>query len=248
MFFEESLIFLPSKFPAGDWAPVGLEFEDAWFKSADGVRLHGWYCPHPSPRAFVLFAHGNAGNLSHRAPVLRLLRNALRASVMIFDYRGYGRSEGRPNETGVCRDAIAARDWLARREGTSAEKIVLMGRSIGGAVIVDLAAREGARALVLESTFTTLPDVAAVHYPWAPVRRLLRTRFNSLEKIPRFAGPLLQSHGDADEVVPYELGRRLFEAAVGPKQFVTIPGGDHNGPPDARYLAALDSFLESLGR
>lgn len=247
MLFEESFIFLPSRFPSGDWQPAGLEFEDAWFEADDGVRLHGWYCSHPLPRAFLLFAHGNAGNLSHRAAFLRLLRDALQVAVMIFDYRGYGRSEGRPNEAGVLRDAAAARDWLARREGIAAQEIVLLGRSLGGAVMVDLAAREGARALVLESTFTTLPDVAAVHYPWAPVRLLLRTRFNSLEKIGRYRGPLLQSHGDQDEVIPYELGRRLFEAAVGPKQFVTIEGGEHNGPPDGRYLSTLDAFLGSLG-
>lgn len=247
MFFEDSLIFFPSKFPLGEWQPEGLEFEDAWFEADDGVRLHGWYCRHPSPRAIVLYAHGNAGNLSHRASVLKVLRDQLWLSVMIFDYRGYGRSAGRPNEAGVLKDARAARRWLAEREKIAPEEVLLLGRSIGGAVMVDLAAELETRGLVLESTFTTLRDVAAVHYPRALVRLLLRSQFNSLEKIARYHGPLLQSHGDEDTVVPYALGRRLFEAARGPKRFVTLKGGDHNEPPGAEYLAALEEFLDSLG-
>lgn len=244
MFLERALIFFPSPYPEGDWNPAGLVFEDAWFKAPGGPQLHGWYVPCENSRAAVLYCHGNAGNITHRAGVLAVLHDRVGVSVLIFDYRGYGRSEGRPNEAGVLDDARAARDWLARREKIEPGEVVLMGRSIGGGVAVDLAARDGARALILESTFTSLPDVAAHHYSWLPVRGLMRTRFDSLSKIADYHGPLLQSHGDADTIVPYPLGRQLFEAANDPKQFITIPGGDHNDSQPEAYYETLSAFLE----
>jgi hypothetical protein len=246
MLFEERLIFFPLRYPAGDWQPGGLVFEDAWFSSTDGTRRHGWYVPHPSPRAVVLFCHGNAGNITHRADILRDLHEITGVSVLIFDYRGYGRSEGRPTEQGLLADARAARQWLAKRESIPEGRIVLMGESIGGAVAVDLAARDGARALILENTFTSLVDVAAHHYGWMPVRWLMHTRFNSLEKIKAYHGPLLQSHGTGDSIVPYAQGRRLFEAANAPKQFLSIPDGDHNDPHSPEYYRALAKFLDEL--
>jgi len=247
MRIEESLIFFPIRYPEGDWQPEGLTFEDAWFEAADGVRLHGWYLPHERPRATVLFSHGNAGNLSHRAEAMHVLNQMVAVSVLIYDYRGYGRSEGKPDEKGVLADARAARKWLARREGIPETDVVQMGRSLGGAVAVDLAAADGARAVVLESTFTSMPDVAAWHYRWLPVRLFMHTRFDSLSKIARYHGPLFQSHGDADTIVAYECGRKLFEAANEPKQFLTIPGGDHNDFQPRQYYEKLIEFLDGLG-
>ncbi len=246
MFLENSLIFFPSRYPAGNWNPPGLVYEDAWFNASDGTRLHGWYMPHEQPRAVVLFAHGNGGNLSHREEILRLLHDRLRATVLIFDYRGYGRSAGSPSESGVLDDARAARAWLAERAQVPSAEIVLMGESLGGAVAVDLAAGDGARGLILESTFSSLPDVAGHHYRWAPVRLLMRSRFDSVSKIGRYHGPLLQVHGDADTIVPIEYSRRLFAAANEPKQFVEIPGGDHNDPRTPAFIKALDQFLDQL--
>ncbi|MFH1918953.1 MAG: alpha/beta hydrolase [Planctomycetota bacterium] len=246
MIYEESLIFFPMRYPEGDWNPGWLSFEDAWFQSPDGLKLHGWFAECREPRAVVLFCHGNAGNVTHRAETLHALHDLAGASVLIFDYRGYGRSEGRPDEPGILADARAARAWLAQRAGVAEREIVLMGRSVGGAVAVDLAASDGARALVLESTFTSMPDVAAHHYPWLPVRWLLRTRFDSSAKIANYRGPLLESHGDADTIIPYRLGRRLFDAANQPKQFITIPSGDHNDPQDGEYYQALIAFLDGI--
>lgn len=243
---ENSLIYFPAKYPVGDWQPAGLKFDDAWFQAADGTRLHGWYVPAESPRAVALFAHGNAGNLSHRVDTLRRFQHDLRATILIFDYRGYGRSEGSPNEQGVLADARAARAWLAQRTGVSQRDIVLIGESLGGAVMVDLAASDGARGLVLENTFSSLPDVAAYHYPWLPVRLFLRTRLDSLSKIGHYHGPLLMCHGDADTIIPIDLARKLFDRANQPKQFVVVPGGDHNDPPAPEYLEALDQFLDKL--
>ena len=247
MFLENRLIFIPTKYPGGNWRPFGLDFEDAWFQSSDGTRLHGWYVAHPKPLATVLFCHGNAGNVTHREEMLRGLRNVSGASVLVFDYRGYGRSEGSPNEKGLLADARAARTWLAQRTGVPEAQIVLMGESLGGAVAVDLAAEQGARALVLDSTFTNLPDVAAYHMPWLPVRLVMRTRLDAAGKIGRYQGPLLQIHGDGDTVVPYWLGRRLFERANEPKEFVTTPEGDHNDLRSEAYYKKVREFFEGLG-
>jgi fermentation-respiration switch protein FrsA (DUF1100 family) len=246
LFLENSLIFYPSVYPNGIWKPPGLAFEDAWFRASDGTKLHGWYVPHPDPRAVVLFAHGNAGNLSHRWDVVQDLSGPLGASVMIFDYRGFGRSEGKPSEQGVLDDARAARRWLAERAGVDESHVVLMGESIGGGVMVDLAAGDGARGLVLENTFSSLPEVAAYHFPWLPVKLLMRTRLDSAAKIRDYRGPLLQFHGDADTIVPFKLGQRLFDAANEPKQLVVIPGGDHNDPRTAAFHRAVDAFLARL--
>ncbi|MBX3413128.1 MAG: alpha/beta hydrolase [Pirellulales bacterium] len=245
-FFENSLVYFPAKYPTGDWNPLGLEFEDAWFEAADGTKLHGWYVPHPSPRAVILFAHGNGGNLTGWAEDLRQIHARAGASVMIFDYRGYGRSAGSPNEVGVLQDARAARAWLAERAGVREQDIVLMGTSLGGGVMVDLAAHDGARALVLQNTFTSLVDVAKFHFGWLPASMLMRNRLDSAAKIGRFHGPLLQSHGDIDTIVPYALGRKLFEQAHEPKQFLTLEGFQHNDLHPPEYFEALGDFLSNL--
>jgi fermentation-respiration switch protein FrsA (DUF1100 family) len=246
MLFEESLIFFPSRYPDANWEPRELEFEDAWFQAADGTPLHGWYLPVADPRAYLLFAHGNAGHLADRADLLRFLQRELHVAVLAFDYRGYGRSQGRPNEAGILLDARAARDWLAARAQLPADGIVLMGESIGGAVMVDVAAADGARGLILENTFASLPDVAAYHFPWLPMRILLRTRLDSASKIKNYRGPLLACHGTADTIVPFAQGQRLFEAANEPKRLVVIPGGDHNDARGGQWLRAQDEFFNQL--
>jgi hypothetical protein len=245
---EKSLVFVPSPYPNGNWNPAGLAFEDAWFQSADGTQLHGWYVPHDNPRAVILFCHGNAGNVTHRAGTLRALHDWVGASVLVFDYRGYGKSKGTPSEQGVLADARAARAWLARRAGIDEKQIVLLGRSLGGGVAVDLAAADGARALILESTFTSLPDVAKASYPLLPARLLMRTRLDSASKIGNYRGPLLQSHGDADKLVPYKLGRRLHDAANEPKKFLTFLRAGHNDPPPREYYDILGDFLDEANK
>jgi len=245
MWFEESLIFFPTRYPQGQWnaAPAGTE--DLWFEAEDATRLHGWFVPHPDPVATVVFAHGNAGNLSDRGWQIEQLR-ATGANAVIFDYRGYGRSEGRPSEAGILRDARGARLAAAKRADIDPRDVVLLGRSLGGAAMVDVAAELPTRGLVLECTFTSIPDVAAHHFPWLPVRPFMRTQLNAAAKISRYHGPLLASHGTRDTVVPYELGQRLFEQANQPKRFITLSGADHNEPPPASYYTALAEFLRSL--
>lgn len=244
MFLEEWLIFIPSRYPEGNWQPWGLKFEDARFQATDGTKLHGWYVPHNSPSAVILLCHGNGGNITHRADILEKLHDDLGASVMIFDYRGYGQSEGKPNETGVLLDARAARAWLAKREGIAEKDIIMMGESLGGAVAVDLAAKDGAKGLVLISTFSSLPDVAAFHYPIFPVHLLMRNRLDAAGQIMNYKGPLLQMHGDADTIVPFYYGKKLFDAANEPKKLIIIPQHNHNYSVPDKFFEELKTFLE----
>jgi fermentation-respiration switch protein FrsA (DUF1100 family) len=244
MIGEESFLYFPAKYPDGDWNPPGLVFEDAWFDAADGTHLHGWFVPVENPRAVLLFAHGNAGNISHRDDLLLQLHR-MGVAVLAFDYRGYGRSSGTPTESGVIADGRAARTWLAKRAGVSESDVVLMGESLGGAVAAALAAEAPARGLILENTFSSAPEVAAFHYPWLPVK-LMRTKFDSAAAITKYHGPLLQAHGDADTIVPIGLGRKLFDAANEPKRLLTISGGDHNDPRTMEFYHALGQFIEGL--
>jgi uncharacterized protein len=245
MLLEEKLIFFPTKYPGGQWNPPDLAFEDATFTADDGTQLHGWFVPHQNPRAVVLIAHGNGGNLTHRHDLLRLLHE-LGTATLIFDYRGYGRSQGSPTESGVLQDAEAARRWLSKRTGLRHNMMVFFGESLGGAVAIHLAATGGARGLILENTFSSMADVAAFHYPWLPVRLLMHSRFDSVAKIRSYHGPLLQIHGDRDTIVPVEFGRRLFDSANEPKRLLITSGGDHNDPRTGAVERAIGEFLDSL--
>ena len=242
---ENKLVYHPAPFPS-DLPREKIPFEDVEFTSADGTRLHGWFADHPDPVGVALVCHGNSGNIVSRGDSLMILNRRHRLAVMIFDYRGFGKSEGKPDEAGVLADARAARAWLADRKRISEQEIILMGRSLGGAVAVDLASRDGARGLVLASTLTSMPAVAREKFPFLPASLLMRQRFNSLEKIRNYHGPLLQSHGDADKLIPIEQGRRLFSAAPGPKRFVTVRDAGHNDPQSEEYRHALDQFLAKL--
>lgn len=246
LYIENRLIFAPRREPWISWQPPTPDGEEVAFSSPDGTKLHGWYLPHPDPTAVVLFANGNGGNMTYWREDFATLHHRCRATVMAFDYRGYGRSEGSPSGTGILQDARAARTWLAERAKLDEDRIVLMGRSIGGAVAVDLA-RDGARGLVVENAFTSLPEVAARLYPWLPVRTFMRTRLNSLSAVADYRSPLMVSHGDADELVPYEMGRRLYDAAgSSQKRFHTVSGGGHNDPQPPDYYDELASFLAEL--
>jgi fermentation-respiration switch protein FrsA (DUF1100 family) len=244
---EKKMIFPAPRYPAGDWDPVGLQFEDVYFAAADGTRLHGWYLEHPTPKAYVLYSHGNGEHVAYVAPLLEQLREDLSVSVFAYDYRGYGRSEGSPSEKGVLSDGRAAHAWLAERAGIPPAQVVLMGRSLGGAVAVDLATTTGTRGLILESTFPSMPEVAAQFYWWAPVRLLMQTRLNSAAKIKNYSGPLLQSHGMNDEIIPVSLGRKLYNAAASAnKRFIAMPGIGHNDWPAPQYYAELARFIDEL--
>jgi hypothetical protein len=240
---ERAMVFQPVPYPRGNWTPTDLDAEDAWFAAEGGPKLHGWLVAHSQPRAVALLCHGNAGNMTVLADSLRILNIRHRLTVMTFDYRGYGRSAGKPSEAGILADARAARRWLAQRTGTPEQDIILMGQSLGGAVAVDLAAEDGARALILASTFTSLPDAAASHMPWMLPRWNMTMRLDSLSKIGKYPGPVLVSHGDADEIIPFTEGLKLYEAAPGTKRFYRESGGKHNDGRSEAYREAFEDFL-----
>ena len=242
---DEALLFFPTKFPKGDWEPKALRFEDVYFSSKDGTKLHGWYCPSDNPRGVLLIAHGNAGHVAARAPWLRYLQTQAKLSVFMFDYRGYGRSEGTPTVEGAIADATAAREKLRELAKVEDSQMLLMGESLGGAIVTQLAADSVPRGLILQSTFSSLRDVADVHYPklsWL----VPRNKLNSAAVIQKFHGPLLQSHGNRDRTIPFSSGEKLFRSANEPKQFFTIDGADHNNWLTDAYLKQLDEFIASV--
>ena len=246
LYLETMLVYPAPRYPDGDWQATWLEHEDVNFHSADGTKLHGWYVEHPRPKAVILYCHGNGTHVAHLAEFLREMRDEFQVSVFAFDYRGYGRSAGKPLEKGILEDAEAAQEWLATRAGLDKKDIVLMGRSLGGGIALHLAATNGARGVILQNTFTSLHDAAAANYPWAPIRLLMKNRYDSLTWLNRYSGPLFLSHGTADRIIPFAHGQKLFAAAKGPKEFFEIAGGDHNDAEPEHYLPVLRKFLESL--
>lgn len=243
---EEEIWFDPAPAEYGNWQPQDLAYEDIWF-DCQGEQLHGWLVEHESPRAVVLFLHGSSGNLSYRDAVLRTLHDELQCTAMVFDYRGFGRSDGKLNgEAALYEDSRAARKWLAARLGISESEIVLYGRSLGSALAIDLAAGDGARGLVVQNAFASLPDVAHVHYRFAPAYRTMRYRLNSIDKIGGYHGYFLQSHAGEDEVVPLEQAMRLFAAANEPKTMLVEPNATHGTPMSQSFIDAFDQLIDEV--
>lgn len=222
--------FFPMRHPQGWWqVQQELGAEDVWLTASDGVKLHAWWLARKDSRVATLFLHGNAGNVTHRGDALREIR-AAGSSVLLLDYRGYGKSEGSPSEAGLYRDAEAAYSWLLAKGFAEAE-IVIHGESLGTAVAVDLASRRLCKALVLEAPFSSARDVAQTVLPG--IGGLVMWGFDSMSKIGRVRVPVLVVHGDADEVIDIGLGRKLFAAAQEPKQMWVIEGGGHNNIVEA---------------
>ncbi len=222
-------------------AQLGMPYEPVSLATSDGIRLDAWFVPAENARGVLLYAHGNGGNISHRLDAIRLFRD-MGLSVFIFDYRGYGKSGGKPSEEGTYRDAEAAWQYLARR-GIAPERIVLYGESLGGAVVTHLATQHQPGALILASALTSVPDMAAELYPWLPVRWLSRYRYDTRSYLGDVHAPVLVMHSREDDIIPYSHGRALYEAAHEPKQFVELRGG-HND----LYFANKEMFMREAGK
>ena len=243
-FLERRLVYPAPPVDRGDWQAPTLQHEDVWFTAPDGTRLHGWLVHHPDPQAAIVYCHGNGEHVADNAELVARMQDQLQATIFIFDYRGYGKSAGIPYEAGVISDGLAAQQWLANHLQLETSDLVLMGRSLGGSVAAAMAAEQGARALILVSTFGRLTDVAATHYRWLPVRLLMRNRYDSIARIQRYKGPLLQSHGTTDQIVPIEIGRQLFDAApTSNKVFYELGGYGHNDNPPAPFYHDLTKFI-----
>ena len=244
---QSSMVFFP--YTAIDQIPAewGLAYEDVFLETKDGVRLHGWYIPHHGSQQTLLFFHGNAGNISHRGASVEIFHR-LGLNIFIFDYRGYGKSQGKPDEEGLYKDARAAWRYLTDQRGFRQEDIILFGRSLGGAVAAELAAEVQPGGLILESTFSSAKDVANALLPVLSRLIILRYDFNTAAHVRRVASPLLVLHSPDDEIIPFHLGEKVFQAANEPKSFVRMRG-DHNSgflmsQPD--YERALGAFISSL--
>ena len=240
--FERAFIFYPERHLSGFPSDDGMEYQDITLRGPDEMTIHGWFIPGRG-KAVVLFFHGNGGNISHRIEKTRLLFYPEISSLMI-DYHGYGRSDGIPSEGACYLDALTSWDYLVFERHFESNQIILFGESLGGAVAVDLAARKEVGGIILESTFPDIGVVANRFFPGLSV--FLKRKFDSLSKISRVRAPLLQLHGDQDDLVPYELGQRLFEAANEPKEFFAIKGAHHNDTYDIggeAYVEAIHQFI-----
>jgi len=247
--FERVNIYHPGRTMAAVPGTFGLAHEEVALAAEDGTRLHGWFIPSSrgplaARKLVVLLCHGNAGTISDRVLKASLLHR-LGLSVLLFDYRGYGRSAGSPSEKGTYQDAEAAWRWLAAK-GFAPQRIVLYGESLGNGVAVETALRHPPRALILESAFTSIADMGKVVYPWLPVRLIARTRYDNLAKIGSVRAPVLVLHSREDRIVPFRMGRALFAAAPEPKEFFELTGSHDEGFLDAgpAYPARIRAFLE----
>lgn len=245
-YFANRALYYPSKYPQGYWdAQKLVGAADAWMETSDGVKIHGWWVQRADSPLVTLFLHGNAGNITHRTPRIQEII-AAGSSVLMLDYRGYGRSSGRPSEQGLYRDSEAGFIYLLSK-GYRADQIILHGESLGTAVAIDQASRRPCKALILEAPFTSASDVAATVVPF--FGPLLVRSYNSLPKIRWIRVPKLFMQGDHDEIIPPRLAQELFTAAQAPKTFWVIPGAGHNDileTAGAEYRHRLHAFYESL--
>lgn len=223
---QEQIMFLPGADFELTPEQFGLEYEEMTLKIDEEVTVHGWYFPADPEGPTVLFCHGNAGNISHRLETAQYLVS-LGANTLLFDYRGYGKATGSPTETGLYTDAQAALEWLTLVKNVPADKLVIFGRSLGGAVAVELATKNECRGLIVESAFTSMPDMAQAVYPWLPVKFLVRHKLSSIDKIGDVKSLVLVMHSPIDEIIPFWMGRSLYEATTAEKRFMELKGA-HN--------------------
>jgi len=242
--FQSRYVYYPERVLLADPGSIGLDFETVRFETADGVKLSGWFIPSESARGVILFCHGNAGNISHRMESLAIFHR-LGLDVFIFDYRGYGQSEGKPTEHGTYKDAAAAWQYLIEKRQANPNEVIVFGRSLGGAIASWLAQSQTPRALILESAFTSLPDIAATVYPYLPVRLLSRFEYSTAEYLGRADCPVLIVHSRDDEIMPFSHGWRLFEMAREPKKFLEISGTHNEGfiTSGRQYEEGLNAFI-----
>jgi len=245
--FENYMVFPGKSADRGNYDPT-FEFEDVNFAAADGTKLHGWMIPYPDSKRYVLYCHGNGENVSGaNGGVAKVMGEAMKANLFIFDYRGYGKSEGESSEIGIKSDTDAAMDWLCERFQIQPTDVIVDGFSIGGGLAVYIGMKKGTKGMVLQRTFTSLPDVAATKFPWAPVRWLMKNQFDSASLIADFKGPLLQSHGAKDQVVPFKIGKELHATCPSKdKHFFTSPEMDHFSFVEPEFLKMSAEFADRL--
>jgi fermentation-respiration switch protein FrsA (DUF1100 family) len=245
--FQSHFIFFPERRIMATPKLMQLPFEEVAFVTEDNMILSGWFIPRRDSKGVILFCHGNAGNISHRLDSINIFYR-LGLSTFIFDYRGYGRSRGKITEEGTYRDAEAAWRYLVRIKEYPPNDIIIFGRSLGGTIATRLAKHHKPKGLIIESTFTSVPDIAAALYPYLPVRLLSRYQYKAIDYIRDVRSPVLVIHSRNDEIIPFSHGQKLFESAGNPKEFLEISGSHNEGFLTAgkHYTIGLRSFIEKL--
>jgi len=251
--FQRHLLFQPSSELLVTPDRAGMDYETVRVDTDDGETLHGWWIPArggaEAARGTLLFFHGNAGNISGRLQSVQQFHQ-LGLNVFLFDYRGYGESTGSPSEAGLYRDADAVWQYLTDTRAVEPSEIVVFARSMGGGPATRLASKTDPGAVILESVFTSVPDIAAYHYPFLPARTLARIQFDVQSRVDALGAPLLVIHSRDDSIVPFAHGQRLYDAAADPRQFLEIDGGHNDGflVSSERYLRTIDRFVgEAMG-
>lgn len=246
-FTQSSVVYQPGRSIYMTPAEAGLDYEEIEYKTEDGIRISAWYIPAKAKESkrVVLFCHGNAGNISHRIDTITIFHN-LGLNTFIFDYRGYGKSGGKPSEEGTYLDAAAAWDYLLREKGFKPGDIIIAGRSLGGSVASRLAGKKKPAALIIESSFSSVPDLGAKLYPFLPVRLLCRFEYTTGEYVKQVKCPVLVIHSPDDEMIPFSHGKKIFEAANEPKRFMQISGSHNEGFINSgeQYIRGLKDFLD----
>lgn len=245
--FQGRLLYFPDKSISANPDDYALKYEEVYFKTDDDIRLHGWYIPVDAAQYTLLFCHGNAGNISYRLESIKQFHE-LGFNVFIFDYRGFGRSEGKISEPGTYLDAQAAWNYLVDEKKIYSNNIIIFGRSLGAAIACQLATQQNPAALIMESAFRSIPDLAAQIYPFLPLRWLTRFEYNNRENVKKINCPLLIIHSKQDEIIPYSHAEKLYEAANHPKQFLEIRGSHNDGFYVSKqiYGKGIKDFLKLL--
>ncbi|MCM8530241.1 MAG: alpha/beta hydrolase [Lentisphaeraceae bacterium] len=239
-FFQNSLVFIPTKgAPERNPSMIGLKYEDLLLESA-GHKINAWFVPHSSAKGTIFFAHGNAGNLGHRLTTVQLWHE-LGYNIMLYDYSGFGKSEGSPSEENVYKNADAVYNWLIKR-GTDKDSIIAHGRSLGGASAAYIATKENLKALILESTFTSVPDMAHYRFPWLPTSLICTTKLDTERRVKNYQGKVLVFHSPDDEVIPFQMGQELAKST---NTELVLLQGNHNAvfSQRAKYKVSLEKFL-----
>ena len=245
--FEKKLIYYPTRTIEFTPQEINLSFEDIYFNTSDSVKLNGWFIPAENPKATLIFCHGNGGNIGDRLHSLSIF-NRLGLNVFIFDYRGYGRSGGRPFEEGTYLDAKAAYDYLVKREDVDRSKILVYGESLGGAIAYELAIESKVNAVITLGTFSSILDMCRAIYPFFPVRLIVRTEYDTISKVKKVKVPKLIIHSADDEIVPFGQGKKLFSHASEPKEFYEMHGG-HNDTIfvyEKEFCQKISDFLNKI--
>jgi len=242
-FIQSSMIFYPNM-PSRDLLvtpeDIALNYQDVAFVTEDNIKLHGWFIPKQNAKGTVLFFHGNAGNISHRLDSISIFHR-LDLNVFIFDYRGYGQSDGKISEEGTYRDAEAAWNYLTRTQGISEKQIIIFGRSLGASIASWLASKHTPAALIIESGFTSVASMGQRFYPFLPIRWLVHYKFDTIQYVKNITCPVLVAHSRSDEIIPFEEGREIFDAVPAAKQFLEMRGGHNDG-----FIVSGPSYVEGF--